>query len=308
MPTLGPLFDKPLHVSSWKRPVRPLKDWDAFRVTGTYDGEDLINGGLHRAVDVGNYSRWGSSGVGEKILAPVDCPARGLYHFDGAKGLDLSIGPDLSLRLFHLHTTLPVDPPKGRTTSAGPWRLVTKGQWIGVTGNTGLGTGAHTHIELWHRGARIDPEPYLELVESHAIPLPEDDMQIKGEFVRHIHNRSARVTVDSSFRTGPSTSDARIDVLGQGSLLFPICEVKGESVGTAPDKDRWYYGIKTAGVEGQQMGCVHSSVLPRSADGTSVVLQPVESGFSQADMAAAETKGRASMKREIEAAISGVVA
>lgn len=303
---LGPLFRKPLHVTTWKRPVRPLKDWDAFRVTGTYDGEDLINGGLHRAVDVGNASKWGSSGKGEEVIAPMDCPARGLHHFDGALGVDFSVGPDLSLRLFHLAATLPVDPPTGRTTAAGPWRLVKAGERVGITGDTGLGTGAHTHIELWWKGVRIDPEPYLEMVEKPAKPLPEDDMQIEGANLVHIHNRRARVTVDSSFRMGPGTDRPRIDVLKQGALIFPIARVEGQPVGTAPDKADWYYGIKTAGVEGQQLGCVHSSVLPRTKDGKGVELEPIESGFTAEDMANAKLAGRGEMKREIQTAVDRV--
>lgn len=308
MTTLAALFAKPLHVITWRRPLFSTD----LRVTNPYDGPDLVNGGIHRATDAGSYNRLvAGSGMNVPVIAPMKCPARGLHHYDGALGVDFSVGPNLSLQVWHLGTTLPVDPPSGKTTSAGPWQLVDPGQQVGLTGQTGLGTGAHSHIELWDHGARIDPEPYLEMVEKPAIPLPEEDMKLSGTFVRHVVNRQGRLTANTNFRRGVTPDDnGIIAVLPATALFIPTVVVKGLPAGTAPDREEYYGGIKTAvpGAPGDWFGYVHSSLLPRTPDGKGVALDPIEAGFTAEDMAAAKVQGRAEMKRDIQLAVSKVPA
>jgi hypothetical protein len=163
---------------------------------------------------------------------------------------------------------------------------------------------AHTHIELWDHGQRVDAQPYLEMVESPAQPLPENSMNVAGADFQHISNRSCRLTVKANFREAPSGSAPIIDQLEQGALFLPVASVTGEKVGNAADAARWYYGIKTAGVDGNQMGCIHSSALPRTKDGKGVQLDRIETGFTAEDMAASKLAGRGEMKREAQLAVA----
>jgi len=211
MTTLGPLFRRPLHVASWSRPLNgPTANH--FRVTNTFDGPDLINGGKHDAIDVGNKTRLppalgGNTGAGEPVIAPMDCLVRPIYHYDGALGLDLSLTPSLTLRLWHLsQLDYFVAAPNGKFTSVGTWDTVLAGRQIGITGNTGKQPmPAHTHIELWRDRQRIDPEPFLPMVERDATPLPEDDMQLKAGqalTVGDITRKATRLRLDPMTTSG----------------------------------------------------------------------------------------------------------
>lgn len=118
-----------------------------YRVTGQYDGIDLINGGKHQATDVGNF------GSNDPILSPITGMGKGMLHTDGAIGVDYDIGNGWHVQLWHLNATLaPLD----------TWQHIAKGQVCGRTGNTGRQPmPAHTHIELEREGIRYDIEPYL---------------------------------------------------------------------------------------------------------------------------------------------------
>ena len=43
--------------------------------------------------------------------------------------------------------------------SVGQW--VTRGQRIGSMGKSGVATGTHLHLELWHKGQAVNPAKYL---------------------------------------------------------------------------------------------------------------------------------------------------
>ncbi|MCC6619511.1 MAG: hypothetical protein IT341_10795 [Chloroflexi bacterium] len=215
MTTLGPLFRRDLHVASWGRPLNGPSAAD-FRVTNTFDGPDLINGGKHDAIDVGNKTRLppalgGNTGAGEPILCPMDCMVRPLYHWDGALGLDLSLTETLTLRLWHLSkTAVPVARPTGKFVAMGQWEPTLAGRIIGVTGNSGKQPmPAHTHIELWQSGQRIDPAPYLDMVEAPALPLPEDDVKLRSGQALTVGD----VGKGNRLRTDPNTS--------AGSVITP---------------------------------------------------------------------------------------
>ena len=154
MTTLAPFLAYPLHVASWGRPAGNID----YRITNPYNGPDLVNGGIHRAVDVGNTRR------GDTIRAPATCKARGLLHTDGAIGVQFDLGGGWLFELWHLdRTALP---------GYSIWTPVAAGQAIGVTGASGRVAGAHTHIELKRNGEKVDPEPYLPIVERKIMAIP----------------------------------------------------------------------------------------------------------------------------------------
>lgn len=152
MTTLQPFLAFPLHPVRWARPPGS----NDYRVTNTYAGPDLVNGGIHRAVDIGNHR------TGDTIRAPVACRARGLTHTDGAIGVQFDLGGGVLLELWHLSRHL-------LSTTFMP---VAQGQAVGATGASGRVQGAHTHIELKRNGDKFDPEPYLPMPERKAMPIP----------------------------------------------------------------------------------------------------------------------------------------
>lgn len=218
---LGPIFDRPLHPAPWcdygrKRGTTGCPRYD-YRVTNTFDGKDLLNGGTHRAVDAGN------AAIGWPVLAPADCRVRARYHFDGALGLDLDLGHGLVLTLWHLSwLAFYVPVVQGKSTD-GAWHDVKRGQVIGKTGNTGarLPDGspmpAHTHAELRRDGVLIDPEAYLL---GAPIPLDEeDDMQIPATseyLVGGVVGEGNRLRVDPFTTEGSKIiGDAGPDGIGE---------------------------------------------------------------------------------------------
>ncbi|WP_376093372.1 M23 family metallopeptidase [Roseomonas sp. CCTCC AB2023176] len=73
----------------------------------------------------------------------------------GAGGLEVEIrhGEGLATRYAHLGTVAPA--------LAGGRREVVAGEAIGRVGRTGITYGTHLHFEVWVRGERVDPGPYL---------------------------------------------------------------------------------------------------------------------------------------------------
>jgi hypothetical protein len=153
-----------------------FRDAEHYRVTGQYEGIDLINGGKHRATDVGNFFK------DDPILSPISGMAMGMLHTDGAIGIDYPIGGGWHVQLWHLNATLA---PLNQLVP------VVKGQVCGRTGNTGakLPNGspmpAHTHIELERAGIRYDIEPYL-----FGLPFENGEADImKYTITGEIHER-----------------------------------------------------------------------------------------------------------------------
>ena len=259
--------DRPLLRAGTSKPVPPdPRAHDTFRVTQRFDDPDaywlLSNPGKplsaapkHRATDIGNFR------CGDPILAMRAGTARRVKDSAGALGIVIDHGHGVTSESWHLN---------GWTVADG--QPVVAGNQVGIVGRTGLGDVCHCHIEVKINGVRVDPEP---LMFGGSLTV-EDDMQIRGANLRHIQNRSARLTTKARFRSSPEITENVIDDLEAGALIFPIAVVTGQSVGTALDATDWYYGIKTAGVAGSQLGCVHSSVLPRLPDGRGVALTPIE--------------------------------
>jgi hypothetical protein len=164
---LGNFLAFPLWPVSWNRPTGSPD----YRVTNTFNGPDFLNGGIHRAVDVGNFR------MGDPLRAPVSCRARGRKHTDGALGVEFDLGGGVVMGLWHLN----------RLDISLNWGNVARGQLVGITGNSGarLPNGqpmpAHTHIELKRNGVPFDPEPHLPMANRAAQPIPmEDTMALEG--------------------------------------------------------------------------------------------------------------------------------
>lgn len=163
---LTKLMAYPVHGPEWDRPGASRD----YRITTTFDGIDLVNGGPHEAVDLGNLR------THDPIYAPASCRAMGLRHWDGAIGVRLELGPDLLLDAWHLDST---------TVAVGAWTPVAAGQIVGRTGRSGQVTGAHTHLELTRAGRRRDPTRYLLGLARLPI-LEDDDMQLPvADYLMH---------------------------------------------------------------------------------------------------------------------------
>jgi hypothetical protein len=147
---LGTLFERPLHRLNWERPAGNAD----FRITNPFDGPDLINGGLHGAVDIGD-----KTGRPAPLLSPINGRCRGRVHWDTALGIEFDLGNGWNLQVWHLSETLPTDPKVG----VGGWYRCRRLQRMAMTGNSGpAGLPYHSHVELRDpSGARVDPEPHL---------------------------------------------------------------------------------------------------------------------------------------------------
>jgi len=156
----------PIHRSDWQRPTGSRD----YRITNHYDSVDILNGGRHQAVDVGNFRE------GDPVYAPGPCEAMGLRHTDSALGVRFYAPNGEVWELWHLDVLgLPIG---SRTRVQG-------GQIVGRTGNTGarLPSGAempkHTHIEREVGGKRVDPEAYLLGLDYNWTGITEEgDMVI----------------------------------------------------------------------------------------------------------------------------------
>ena len=236
-----------------------------YAITGQFDGLDLVNGGKHRATDVGN------RGMDDPILSPIDGLAQGLYHYDTAVGIRYRLSAEYLLELWHLSVTLAAGLAMvpGRSDD-GDWVDVDRGQVCGRTGNTGGKTAAgqpmpaHTHIVLKHNGVPIDVEPYLL---GRALPLTpqEDTMRFRGSKLNVVPGAPTyRLSTNANFRAGPARDTESLTILLAGTELHPAYEVEGEAIGT---NNLW---LEVRGyipaAELSAVGFVHSSVAERVSD------------------------------------------
>lgn len=275
----------PVHGPTWDPPAGSRD----YRITTTFDGVDLINGGTHQAIDLGNFRQ------GDPVRAPIACPVRGYRHWDGALGVGMQLGGGYVLELWHLDR---VDVPLDR------WTQVPAGTILGVTGDSGRVFGAHTHAELERLGVRVDPARYFLGLATLTIDL-EDDMRLSGTFVRHTSGTRTMLTDDANFRAGVvAGADTRLAVMPAGTVFLPVVEVRGASHGTAADRASWYGGwhwvssAQAAAVgssaTGWLFGYYHSSVLARSSDGRSVKLEALSADSS--DLEDAYRAGQSRMR------------
>ena len=241
-----------------------------FRLTRGYADESMPEYGPHDGNDVGN----GKSG--DPIVAMRAGKVYKAYRDDASGGaliVRIDHGDGWTTGYAHMSR---IDVAVGDQVS--------EGEQIGLLDSTGWVTGAHIHFDTSDPGGnRVDPWPRLR---QNA----EADMMIPG-YQDRIDNRQTRTTDAAKFRLDPSTSNPELAILVEGALIIPTARVKGQAVGTAPDKTDWYANVKTEGLPGDEayLGYLHSSVLTRTSDGKGVKLDPIEStGASAADVDAAE--------------------
>ena len=206
-----------------------------YNITTTFDGRDLINGGMHMAVDVGNF------GMNDPLLSPITGRARGLYNFDTAIGLEYELGNGWILQLWHINATLSagLSMIPGRSDT-GDWVDVVRGQVCGRTGNSGaLVNGApmpaHTHIELERDGQRYDVAPYLL---GQPFDTQEEDMKLPdaGYFATGKVGPGNRLRIDHTTTDGSEVVASELEV-----ALVGI--VTGGTPYSLPDGrsgNRWY--------------------------------------------------------------------
>lgn len=287
----------PVHGPTWDPPAGSRD----YRITTTFDGVDLINGGTHQAIDLGNFRQ------GDPVRAPIACQVRGYRHWDGALGVGMRLGGPWVLELWHLDR---VDCPLDR------WTQVPAGTILGVTGDSGRVFGAHTHAELERLGVRVDPAAYFLGLATLTIDL-EDDMRLSGTFVRHTSGTRTALTDGANFRAGVvAGANDPLAVMPAGTAFLPVVEVRGASHGTAADRASWYGGwqwvsaAQAAAVgstaSGWLFGYYHSSVLTRAAGGASVKLEALS--VSSSDLDAAYRAGQERMRTRAQGASRAALA
>ena len=265
--TLSNPLSYPLHPITW-RPDMPKH----YRVTNPFTGPDLLNGGIHRATDVGNF------GMDDPVLAPASCRAVGRRHHDSALGVVFDLSHGVLVELWHLNATL---------APIGTWQNVAKGQVVGRTGNTGarLPDGspmpAHTHIAASRNGVPFDIEPYLPMPERPARPiiLEDDDMKVPAD-VGYL--ATGTIGANNRLRAEHASTEGSI-VLDRAVVVYVFGVVRGGTpynIGGRAGSD-WYY----VGFDGRAWYAAKPLVTGISATGYLPSIVPLPS----ADCSAQET-------------------
>ena len=268
-------LDYPLHPLGWPRPA-VSKD---YRVTNPFHGADFLNGGIHRATDVGNMS------MNDVVRAPATCRAMGRRHHDSALGVIFDLGHGVLVELWHLNATL---------APIGTWIDAQRGQVVGRTGNTGatLPDGspmpAHTHIAASRNGVPFDIEPYLPMVERPARALVlEEDVSVLETKTTYLREPFVAVLKPSTaIREDTNTDGTPVDRTPKtGDPVEVVVIGAAEGQGVEGSTAWWVYG-------GHQRSLltVHSStVAARRAIGASCDTERAEIGRLQTQIARAAT-------------------
>ena len=184
------------------------------------------------AVDEGTPIHAAADGVIELSGWPTGNYLDSAYWLTSAAGdaLVLNCGDDGPSFIYGHNSSTPL--PVGT--------VVRKGDVIGLTGNSGLSTGPHCHVEVLPPGfvinsptyGRVDPELYFdEFVDD--LPLNEDeDMAISHEdkvFLQTVINQNADRVIDDNRAHINALAVAISNALGidEGKLVDALLE-KGE--------------------------------------------------------------------------------
>jgi hypothetical protein len=232
----------PVHGPGWDRPGASRD----YLVTTTFDGIDLVNGGLHRAVDLGNFL------TGDPIRTPAPCRVMGKLHIDGAWGVILDLGGGWVLAVWHLEVILV---PRDRWTTLGA------GVEIGRTGRSGRVRGAHTHTELEKDGRRVDPQPFLTglatlmILEDADVELPVADYLAHGTVNPGVNLREPAPRgqpAGSGQAAGQFDSPTGVAILYRAANGKPYTiEVNG-----VPRSSTAWYGVKLPGPDYREVAAL----------------------------------------------------
>lgn len=111
-------------------------------------------------------------------------------------------------------------------------QIITRGQMIGRSGNTGNSTGPHLHFEVRQDGVAVDPQP---LLDGNAIG--EADVITPEE---HRENATGKVRVvaelGANLRSSPKRADNLIGLLPSG---FELAAASGVEEVRTPDGITW---------------------------------------------------------------------
>jgi murein DD-endopeptidase MepM/ murein hydrolase activator NlpD len=108
---------------------------------------DPINGlpSFHSGIDFG-------ASLGDDVFATADGTVVSVGK-DASHGNNIIINHGQGLKTWYMHLS---------KILVAEGDQVTKGQKIGLVGNTGRSTGAHLHYEVIKNGKSVDPKPYLQ--------------------------------------------------------------------------------------------------------------------------------------------------
>ena len=217
---------------------RTLNDPATFEITQTAAQHVASGvGSGEPAVDIGNGHE------GEPILAMAPGWATRVSDSAGALGVRIDHGAGVTTEYWHL--------AGWNIPAAGAY--VAQGDLLGWLGHTGLGSGAHCHLMLKVNGRAIDPEPFIF---GAPLTIEEDGLAVTTTGLKHVINRSTKLTVDSNFRADATRQSAALKVYPGGTAFLPTIEVTGEAIGT---NAAWFGGWMYD--NGYTFGFFHSSVL-----------------------------------------------
>ena len=271
--TLGKPVSKPLYrlggatVPGGPR-VRTLNDPATFEITQNAAQHVASGvGSAEPAVDIGNGS------CGEPILAMAQGWASRTSDSAGALGVRTDHGAGITSEVWHLGGW--AIPPEGA--------FVRAGTTVGYLGHTGLGSGAHCHIEIKVDGKAIDPEKYIF---GTPLELQEDGLSVTTSGLKHVINRVTKITVDSNFRADATKQATILNTYDGGTTFLPTIEVTGEAIGT---NSAWLGGWMYLPNKGYAFGFFHSSVLAaavpvETADCTTEVAEATADAVKRVDL------------------------
>lgn len=178
-------------------------NFDTYIVTSPFGMRTLKgNTRMHNGIDL-VASKDGRVGRTDTILAHTGGTVCGVgYDLSAGNYVKIQVDADTVMVYYHMKKKCALK--KGAQ--------VKQGDALGYMGSTGNSTGAHLHFGIQHKGAWIDPAPYLDAdwaapgVNTVSVTVPVLKRGCKGESVKAVQKLLGECAVDGSF--GPETQGA----------------------------------------------------------------------------------------------------